>query len=126
MALTRKEHILVAVMFLPLGIAVNGVLLWGFREQINLRDPLFWAYFVVVQFALYKIGRSPRLLGSFHGRNRRAIVLAMSSLALFGSLGMILSGAAFFWLAWRQRMARHYLLLAAGAVTGGLVMVSAF
>ena len=44
----------------------------------------------------------------------------MSSLALFGSLGMILSGAAFFWLAWRQRMARHYLLLAAGSVTGGL------
>ena len=44
----------------------------------------------------------------------------MSSLALFASLGMILSGGVFFWLAWRQGMARHHLLIASGSVVAGL------
>ena len=43
----------------------------------------------------------------------------MSSLAGLASLGMILSGGVFLWLAWRQRMARHYLLIGSGTVAAG-------
>lgn len=57
MNLTRREHVVMAVMVLPLGTAVNAVFLWGVRDVIDLKDPLFWICMVAVNVALYKIGK---------------------------------------------------------------------
>ena len=58
MAITRQENVVVSLIFLPAGIAVNALLLWGFRDQINLRDPLFWVFQAICLAAFYRIGRA--------------------------------------------------------------------
>ena len=58
MAFNRKENVVVSATFLPVGIAVNALLLWGFRDQINLTDPLFWVFQLTWLTVLYKFGRS--------------------------------------------------------------------
>lgn len=58
MAFSRKENVAVTAIFLPVGIAVNALLLWGFRHQIDLTDPLFWVLQLVWLTVLSMIGRS--------------------------------------------------------------------
>ena len=36
----------------------QSALLWGFRDQINLRDPLFWIFQVGWLVVLYRSGKS--------------------------------------------------------------------
>ena len=57
MALLSKENVVLGVLLLPLGIAVNAVFLWGVRDIVDLKNPLFWVFQVVFQVLLYKIGK---------------------------------------------------------------------
>lgn len=54
MAFSRKEHVVVSLLLLPVGIAVNGLLLWGFRNEFNPRDPLFWIIQIAWLAVLYR------------------------------------------------------------------------
>lgn len=66
MAATRNENLVTWVIFLPLGLAVNALLLWGFRDLIDLKDPLSWIFMIGWFTVILWIGRSAK------GRQRLA------------------------------------------------------
>ena len=57
---SRKENLVTWVILLPLGLTVNALLLWGFRDQINLKDPLSWIFMVAWLAAILRIGRTAK------------------------------------------------------------------
>jgi hypothetical protein len=57
---TRKENLVTWVILLPLGLTVNALLLWGFRDQINLKDPLSWLFMVLWLTVIVRIGRTAK------------------------------------------------------------------
>ena len=58
MAFSRRENVIVSALLLPAGIAVPVLLLWGFRGQIDLKDPLMWIFQIVWIAVLLSFARS--------------------------------------------------------------------
>ena len=42
--ISRTEHVVMGLIFVPLGIAVNGLLFWGFRDILFPRGPIALAF----------------------------------------------------------------------------------
>jgi hypothetical protein len=54
--ISRTEHIIVAILWVPLGLAMNGLLFWGTWDVVVPRNPLaialnvFWLAIMVLLF----------------------------------------------------------------------------
>jgi hypothetical protein len=57
MAVPAKENVVVWMIVIPLGIAVNAVFLWGIRDVIDLTNPFYWIFGLAFNVWLYKIGK---------------------------------------------------------------------
>jgi len=52
-----KENLAVLLLFVPVGIAVNAVFLWGVRDIVDLTNPLFWVFGIAFNVWLHKLGK---------------------------------------------------------------------